>query len=232
MVICKIGWSIRSWLSDYKSFSFYKSYCRHDIYWLLVAFMIAASALIKVSRLYGLYRHLYTQLIYWHCAVILYTHVNLLNKRFWILKSWIPIACWWVTHDSDVIMSSMALKSSASRLFAQQFVQAQVKETPKLRVTGLCEGNSLVTGEFPAQRASNAENVSIWWRHHDTTQKHVFIFPKTIQRIKDEFVNTVFMERIASSFFIYLRLSAAHSVSIHDDVKASNIFRVNVPLGG
>ena len=22
--------------------------------------------------------------IYWHCAVILYTHVNLLNKRFWI----------------------------------------------------------------------------------------------------------------------------------------------------
>ena len=23
------------------------------------------------------------------------------------------------------------------------------------------------TGEFPAQMASNAENVSIWWRHHD-----------------------------------------------------------------
>ena len=23
-----------------------------------------------------------------------------------------------------------------------------------------------VTGEFPAQRDSNAENVSIWWRHH------------------------------------------------------------------
>ena len=29
-------------------------------------------------------------------------------------------------------------------------------------------GNSPVTGEFPAQRASNAENVSIWWRYHDT----------------------------------------------------------------
>ena len=40
------------------------------------------------------------------------------------------------------------------------------KKTSKLRVTGLCEGNSPVTGEFPAQRASNAENVSIWWRHH------------------------------------------------------------------
>ena len=36
----------------------------------------------------------------------------------------------------------------------------------KLRVTGLCAGNSPVTGEFTAERASNAENVSIWWRHH------------------------------------------------------------------
>ena len=40
------------------------------------------------------------------------------------------------------------------------------KKTSKLRVIGLCEGNSPVTGEFPAQRASNAENISIWWRHH------------------------------------------------------------------
>ena len=41
------------------------------------------------------------------------------------------------------------------------------KKTSKLRVTGLCEENSPVTGEIPAQRASNAENVSIWWRHHE-----------------------------------------------------------------
>ena len=40
------------------------------------------------------------------------------------------------------------------------------KETSKLRVTGLCAGNSPVTGEFPAQRASDAENVFIWWHHH------------------------------------------------------------------
>ena len=26
---------------------------------------------------------------------------------------------------------------------------------------------SLVTGEFPAQRASNAEKVSIWWRQYE-----------------------------------------------------------------
>ena len=39
------------------------------------------------------------------------------------------------------------------------------KKTSKLRVTGLYAGNSPETGEFPAQMASNAENVSIWWRH-------------------------------------------------------------------
>ena len=38
------------------------------------------------------------------------------------------------------------------------------KKTSKLRVTGLCMGNSPGTGEFPAQMASYAENVSIWWR--------------------------------------------------------------------
>ena len=41
------------------------------------------------------------------------------------------------------------------------------KKTSKLRVTGLCAGNSPVTSGFPAQKASNAENDSIWWRHHD-----------------------------------------------------------------
>ena len=32
------------------------------------------------------------------------------------------------------------LKSPASRLFTQPFIQAQIKETIKLHVTGLCEG--------------------------------------------------------------------------------------------
>ena len=52
------------------------------------------------------------------------------------------------------------------------------KKTSKLRVTSLCEGNSPVTGEFPAQRASYAENVSIWWRHHDMID--LFIATQTL----------------------------------------------------
>ena len=40
------------------------------------------------------------------------------------------------------------------------------KKTLKLRITGLCAVNLPVTGKFPALRDSNAENVSIWSRHH------------------------------------------------------------------
>ena len=43
-----------------------------------------------------------------------------------------------------------------------RWFRRRLKKTSKLRVTGLCTG----TGEFPAQMSSNAENVSIWWRHH------------------------------------------------------------------
>ena len=40
------------------------------------------------------------------------------------------------------------------------------KKTSKPRVTGLCAGNSPVTGEFHDQRATNAKKVSTWWHHH------------------------------------------------------------------
>ena len=52
-------------------------------------------------------------------------------------------------------------------LFTQLFIQAQIKENIKApRHWPLC-GEFPGTGEFPAQMASNAENVSIWWRHHE-----------------------------------------------------------------
>ena len=64
----------------------------------------------------------------------------------------ITMTSWW---------ARWRLKSPASRVF----IQAQIKENIKaLRCWPA--GNSPVTGEFPAQRASYAENASIWWRHH------------------------------------------------------------------
>ena len=44
----------------------------------------------------------------------------------------------------------------------------RLKKAAKLSVTCLCEGNSPRTSEFPSQRASNTENVSIWWCCHDS----------------------------------------------------------------
>ena len=50
--------------------------------------------------------------------------------------------------------------------FLNRLFRRRSKKTSKLRVTGLCAGNSPGTGEFPAQMASNAKKCSIWWRHH------------------------------------------------------------------
>ena len=51
-------------------------------------------------------------------------------------------------------------------MFTQPFIQTQMKENIKApRHWPLC-GEFTGTGEFPAQMASNAENNSIWWRHH------------------------------------------------------------------
>ena len=49
-----------------------------------------------------------------------------------------------VHHYSDVIISKIASQITSNCLFKS-------KKTSKLHVTGLCEGNSPVTGEFPAQ---------------------------------------------------------------------------------
>ena len=62
------------------------------------------------------------------------------------------------------------------------------KKTSKLLVTGLCEGNSPLTGEFPTQRASNAKKVSIWWRHHVLLKVYVMATLKQkLRHIEENF---------------------------------------------
>ena len=65
-------------------------------------------------------------------------------------------------HHNDVIMSVMAYQITGVSIFAQLLTEAM------RRAISLCAGKSPVTGEFPAQEASNAVNVPIWWRHHET----------------------------------------------------------------
>ena len=67
----------------------------------------------------------------------------------------------WRHNGCESVSNHQPCDSLLNRLFKHR-----LKKTSKLRVTGLCAENSPGTGEFPAQMASNAENVSIWWRHH------------------------------------------------------------------
>ena len=69
----------------------------------------------------------------------------------------------WHPNGRDGASNHQRLDCLLNRLFRRRS-----KGTPKLRVTGLCVGNAPVTSVIPAQRASNAENVSIWWHHHDS----------------------------------------------------------------
>ena len=69
----------------------------------------------------------------------------------------------WCQNERDGVSNHQRLDCLLNCLF-----RCRSKKKSKLRITGLCEENSPVTGEFPSQRASNAENVSIWWRHHES----------------------------------------------------------------
>ena len=67
----------------------------------------------------------------------------------------------WRHNGHDSVSNHQPHDCLLNRLFRRRS-----KKASKLRVTGLCAGNSPGTGEFPAQMASYAENVSIWWHHH------------------------------------------------------------------
>ena len=88
-------------------------------------------------------------------------YIKRMSDKWWVLYTNCP-------HYNDVITGAMGsqitsfLDCSLNRLFRRRSEQ-----TPNLSVNGLCEGNLPVTGEFLAQRARKAENISICWRHHD-----------------------------------------------------------------
>ena len=74
----------------------------------------------------------------------------------------------WRHNGHDSVSNHQPHDCLFNRLFRRRS-----KKTSKLGVTGLCTGNAPETGEFLAQMASNAENVSVWWRHHVTSIYHI-----------------------------------------------------------
>ena len=85
---------------------------------------------------------------------ITHTHTTLYHKGDGRSDARFPLQ--WRHNGRDSVSNHQPHDCSLNRLFRRRS-----KKTSKLRVTGLCAGNSPVTGEFPAQMASNAENGSI-----------------------------------------------------------------------
>ena len=96
--------------------------------------------------------------------------------RIWWMKDWkllnrgtavpgpVSEPLQWCHNERDGVSNHRTHDSLLNRLFRRRS-----KKTSKLRVTGLCEGNSPVPGGFSTQRASDTEKVSIGWHHYDAT---------------------------------------------------------------
>ena len=88
-----------------------------------------------------------------------------------------PCSLQWRHNGRDSVSNHQPYHCLLNRLF-----RGRSKKTSKLRVTGLCVGNSPVTGEFPAQKAGNAENVFIWRRHHVITEHQLYCSVKWLHQ--------------------------------------------------
>ena len=92
-------------------------------------------------------------------------HLDVYGFSIWRVNlsiSYMIITLQWRHDERDVVSNHQRFDCLLNRLYRRRS-----KKTSKLIVTCLGVRNSPVTGEFPAQRASNAENVSIRLRHHE-----------------------------------------------------------------
>ena len=101
-----------------------------------------------------------------------------LKRNVIILTNFLSLAA--LGHYSDVINGCDGVSNHQPYdCLLNCLFRHRSKKTSKLCVTGLFAGNSPVTGEFPARRASNVENASIWWRYEFSVQPVRKIFKIT-----------------------------------------------------
>ena len=95
----------------------------------------------------------------------------------------------WRHNGLDGVSNHQPHHCLLSRIFGRRS-----KKTSKLRVTGLSARNSPGTGEFPAQMAGNAENVSIWWRHHVKARSIISTRKRTWRPVYIEWTGISFLK--------------------------------------
>ena len=140
-------------------------------------------------------------------------------------------------HYCDVIMDAVA-----SQITSLTIVYSTVYSDEDQRKHQSSASLAFVreTGEFPAQTTSNAENVSIWWRHHETRVTFVSSGPgwylKLFERYfyRSCFVSCLFIPyfTVMTSALRVTPTAAVHVTTIYQFVHQgeSSIFR-HVMLG-
>ena len=102
------------------------------------------------------------------------------NIVFLCSALYIVLSLQWRHNERDGVSNHQPHDCLLNRLFKSQM-------TENIKAPRHCEGNSPVT----AQNASNAENVSMWWRHHavgpylNETTVHSTKLPNISRYLKD-----------------------------------------------
>ena len=98
------------------------------------------------------------------------TPVNTKPNNKVLAFTWTNDALRWRNNGRDSVSNH-----NLTIVYSTVYSGADKKKNIKVpRHWPLCVGNSPGPGEFPAQMASNAGNVSIWWRHHGLVHAHIY----------------------------------------------------------
>ena len=108
-------------------------------------------------------------MLYWY--IHLYIEINpICLQAISLFHCFSTMQTSWMEFSLNITMTSQwvrwRLKSPASRLITQRFIQGQIERNIKAPRHWPLWGEFTGDRCIPRRKASNAENVSIWWRHH------------------------------------------------------------------
>ena len=101
--------------------------------------------------------------MYSKCSEFTKLWIFIFTKRF----QGVPDKTCQLSHYGDVIMGTVASQiTSLTTVYSTVWSGADQRKHQSSASLAFVRGNSPVTGELSTQMSSNAENISIWWRHH------------------------------------------------------------------
>ena len=73
---------------------------------------------------------------------------------------------WDILYNDGIMGTIVSQITSLTIVFSTVYLDTDQRKHQSSASPAFLAGNSPEAGEFPAQMASNAEKVAIWWRHH------------------------------------------------------------------